>query len=105
MNRLQGRAHGLLSAQQNLRIAIFLQQKLAPLMVNTLKDKQQQLSFHTALLNSVNPLDILQRGFAVIKNAEDKLIKDIDQVNKDDEIKVQLRSGQLSAKVNTIEPK
>ncbi len=57
------------------------------------------------MLNSVNPLEILQRGFAVVKNAEEKLVKDVDQVNKNDQIKVQLRSGHLHATVNTIEPK
>ncbi len=81
------------------------QQKLAPLISNTIKSKQQQLAHQAALLNSVNPLEILQRGFAVVKNAEEKLVKDVDQVNKNDQIKVQLRSGHLHATVNTIEPK
>ncbi len=81
------------------------QQKLAPLISNTIKSKQQQLAHQAALLNSVNPLEIMQRGFAVVKNAEEKLVKDVDQVNKNDQIKVQLRSGHLHATVNTIEPK
>jgi len=97
-----------LQKQQIANKALQLQQpyqKLTPVIKQQLKNKKQRLAHQAAMLNSVNPLEILQRGFAVVRDQSNQLIKDTDQVSTDEKIKVQLRSGTLNATVNNIEPK
>lgn len=55
-------------------------------------------------LAALNPLAVLQRGFAVVHNAEGRLLTSVRQVGVGDEVSVRLTDGSFGATVREIHP-
>ena len=62
------------------------------------KYSAQRLEHIISKLEVLNPLNTLNRGYAIIKR-EDKVLSSIKNINKDDIIKISLKDGELSSKV------
>lgn len=69
------------------------------LMRQLMENKQRDLLNVLDKLDLVNPLGIMKRGFALLYDAEGKLIKSVCDVKKDDEMHVTLSDGTVDAKV------
>ncbi|HUQ49829.1 MAG TPA: exodeoxyribonuclease VII large subunit [Terriglobales bacterium] len=52
-------------------------------------------------LEALSPLNILERGYALVFDASGRLIKDVDQVNLTDEITARLARGSVTANVKS----
>ena len=52
-------------------------------------------------LEILNPLNALKRGYAIIKK-EDKAVSDIKNINKDDNINISMKDGNIKAKVMEV---
>ena len=51
-------------------------------------------------LNSLNPNDVLRRGFAIVQNKKnDKIIQDSNEIKSGDLINITLNKGNLDAEV------
>jgi len=61
--------------------------------------KSKELARLAAQLESLSPLAVLARGFAVVSRPEDGLVTSIDQVAPGDKIKVRLLKGSLNCMV------
>jgi len=68
---------------------------------NTLKNKRQILSSKASLLNAVNPLSVLSRGYSIVSQKNGDIIKQADEVNVGDEITTQLAEGSLVSIIKT----
>ena len=62
------------------------------------KFKKQNLDNIIGKLEVLNPMNTLKRGYAIIKK-EDSVISSINNLNKDDEIKINVSDGIIDAKV------
>ena len=62
------------------------------------KFKEQNLSHLLNKLDVLNPMNTLKRGYAIVKS-NNKVISDIKNVRKDDIIDVDIKNGNISAKV------
>jgi exodeoxyribonuclease VII large subunit len=71
-------------------------------MTQTLKAKQQQLSSSAQLLNAVNPLTVLARGYSITSLADGTVIHNKDQINVGEKISIQLEKGKLISTVTEI---
>lgn len=56
----------------------------------------------TDLVQAFNPIAILRRGYAIVRDSQSKIINQADQVKPETTIKVQLFQGNLEAKVNRV---
>lgn len=65
--------------------------------------KKQQLSAKVQLLNAVNPLDILARGYSIAKNTQGEVMKNTKKVKVGDELHTLLADGQLTSTIIHIE--
>ncbi len=79
-----------------------LQQKLNQTMQQKLRDEKQSLAKAAALLDSVNPLSILQRGYSVTSLADGPIIKESQKVKVGDTLVTRLADGELTSVVNKI---
>jgi exodeoxyribonuclease VII large subunit len=70
---------------------------------NLLEAKRKSLNIGMAKLNALSPLDVLERGFAIVQDDSDQIIRDSSQVNAGDSLKVKLAQGSLKAKVTETE--
>lgn len=65
---------------------------------NILINKNHELVLLVNTLKLVNPLNILDRGYSVVKK-DNKVIKDIKDINKEDNIDIRIKNGNIKAKV------
>ena len=72
---------------------------LAAVMRNVLLQQRVRSERLETALESLSPLAILDRGYALIFDANGKLLKDADQVKIGEEISARLASGQIHAAV------
>lgn len=72
---------------------------LASVMRNVLLQNRVRMERITTVLESLSPLAILDRGYALVFDASGKLLKDSGQVESGDEISARLAQGQIRARV------
>ncbi len=68
-------------------------------LLNSLKHKQILIKNLSARLNSVNPLDILARGYSFLTKPDGQIITMQAQVTKGDKIKAKLYEGEIECEV------
>lgn len=66
-----------------------------------LERKKQKIQVQAEKIISLNPLNILSRGYSLVK-ANEKIIKSSDEVNQGDEIEIKLYKGSLVGTVKEI---
>jgi exodeoxyribonuclease VII large subunit len=74
-------------------------------MSHTLQLNRERLASKEMQLISLNPLEILKRGYAVLSLPDQTIVRTIQQVKPEDRMNVRLFDGQFDVKVdNRIEP-
>jgi exodeoxyribonuclease VII large subunit len=74
-------------------------------MKNFLLTKRLRLEHMLAQLEALSPLAILDRGYALVFDANGQLLKDADKIKSGDEITARLSRGTIAATVNRKLPK
>ena len=64
-----------------------------------LKDSKSKAASTMVRLDALSPLKTLSRGYSIVSNKENKVIKFVNDINKNDEIKIRLTDGNINAKV------
>lgn len=80
----------------------WLQQSLAKAMHNYLHLMSQQIRYKATALETMSPLATLARGYAIVTNEKNELIRTGNQLQKDEIIQVRLHKGQVACKVESI---
>lgn len=78
-------------------------QSLATAFGNYLMRRQSRIQTLAAQLQSLSPISILERGYALVFDADGRLLKDARQVREGDTITAQLALGQIAATVKKPE--
>lgn len=92
---------------QQLRTQLALYQKQLPTWIAAqLRARQQRLQAAVQLLNSVSPLNTLERGYAIVThtNHQQHVLRDANTVAPGDKIRARLAHGELLCTVDTILP-
>lgn len=63
---------------------------------------QNELRLKAQILNAVNPLDILSRGYSVASDTEGKILRDTENLNLGDTINTQLADGRIVSQISEI---
>ena len=71
---------------------------------NRLLHNRSRLETGEGRLQSLSPLNILERGYALVFDPQGKLVKDSSQVKPGEEISARLARGELRATVKKIQP-
>jgi exodeoxyribonuclease VII large subunit len=64
-------------------------------------DYSQELNHYLKIIDAYNPLNIMQRGFAIIKHSG-KTVKSAKWLNESDEIKIYFADGLVDADVKRV---
>ncbi len=78
------------------------QLKMENLIKNQLISSKNRFQKLTAILDSLSPLKVVERGYSLV-TFEGELIKKSEQLKVNDHIKIQLMKGQVTAKVTEIQ--
>ncbi|GAB1268789.1 exodeoxyribonuclease VII large subunit [Aurantivibrio infirmus] len=80
-----------------------LNQNLMSTLRHLMKFQQQKFSSVVEALDTVSPLNTIQRGYSILVNEQGEIIRDASSLNKGQRIKAKLAKGQVVAKVEAIE--
>ncbi len=69
---------------------------------NKIRMEKQKLSKLNSLLNAHNPLNVLNRGYAIIEGENGNLISKIDSLSKEENIKITLKDGNKRFNIKNI---
>ncbi len=69
-----------------------------------LQQRGQRLAEAARLLNTVNPLSTLERGYSITSNEQGQVLRDAEQVRIGQRITTRLARGQVSSLVEGVEP-
>jgi exodeoxyribonuclease VII large subunit len=79
-----------------------VRRQLSNANAQTLQRQQQRLSAAAQLLNSVSPLNTLQRGYAIVSTAHGDVLRDAQHTQAGATVRARLAKGQLICTVETI---
>lgn len=68
-----------------------------------LRDREARLKNHAALLASLNPLAVLQRGYSITRRlSNDEIIREARRLTLEERVRIQLAHGSVQARVENI---
>ena len=79
-----------------------LQKSLDEKIVSIFKYNKQILDFKRQTLEIINPNSILDRGYSIIYNDKNEIVKDIKTVNVGDSLKLKVSNGEIISDVKEI---
>jgi len=102
-SRLQRHHPGQRLQQLQTRLA-FYRKQLPALMSAQLQSRQQRLQAAVQLLNSVSPLSTLERGYAIVSDENQHVLRDANAVKIGATVRARLAHGELICTVNGTVP-
>ena len=78
-------------------------ENLSRVMNERIKDLKHELAQISASLNALSPLSVLSRGYGVVFNDENKIVKSVNEIIVEDKILIKMIDGTIDASVNSIE--
>jgi exodeoxyribonuclease VII large subunit len=69
-----------------------------------LVDRRQRLELAARALHAVSPLATLERGYAIVADAEGRVLQDVTRLSPGDRITARLARGRIAAEVVSVEP-
>jgi exodeoxyribonuclease VII large subunit len=69
-----------------------------------LRRERSRLATLTARLQALSPLEVLERGYSILLDAEGRAVREVSQVRAGESVAVRLWRGRLRARVESIEP-
>lgn len=79
----------------NINKITYIQKNLSQIITNFLHNNKNLLTSHIKRLNSINPLEILARGYSIITDLNGHIIKSNKQVKTGELLKAKLHDGEL----------
>jgi exodeoxyribonuclease VII large subunit len=81
-----------------------LRQRMESAMQQRLTHAGERLAHLAQMLDSLSPLATLARGYAIITDADGRVVSDADRVEAGDRVNARLASGELTLTVDRAEP-
>ena len=80
------------------RLAL-LQQRQFSAVKNIVDERDERLKIRIASLDALSPLAVLSRGFSITETEAGEILRDSEDVKKNDNVKIRLARGTIKAKV------
>ena len=106
LSLLESRLHAsspLPTLQQMQRETLRMRHRLVTAMQHQLQQAGDRLGHLTRMLDSLSPLATLQRGYAIVTDAEGRVITDAGAVTTGEQVSARLAKGRLGLTVDEVE--
>ena len=87
------------SLQKYVVLNNYYREKTTQLVTQTYSESKLRLKNRIDILAALNPLAILKRGYSIISDSENVPIRSIKDIEVDEDIKLKLHDGQITARV------
>ena len=79
-----------------------LEKQLQNHLNRSLQSRKKQLEYLSRSLKTVGPLATLERGYAIVTDKDDNIVRQADQLRENAEIKTRFSKGSVRSTVNAI---
>ncbi|WP_458412548.1 exodeoxyribonuclease VII large subunit [Schinkia sp. CFF1] len=80
-----------------------MKRELERAVVKQINEKRMGFSNTITALNALNPLKVMERGYSLVYNADEKIVKSVKQISPGEMVKVHLTDGSLECQVWGLE--
>ncbi len=87
---------------KKIRFALLNQKQFAAIK-DVLDANDEKLKVAMASLDALSPLSVLNRGYSIVKNKNDEILRDVNGINLNDKLKIRLANGKLEVEVMKTE--
>ena len=87
--------------QKSLERYLNIKESLQKEIIKYMNDKKQLLYYTIQSLKLLNPLNILEQGYSIVKK-DNEIVKNTNKININDKLDVTLAKGTLKVKVEEI---
>ncbi len=87
---------------QNQNTVERITERLLSVMQQSLRYRRESLEHAAQTLNVVSPLATLGRGYAIVRDSDDKIVRDASTISAGETISARVARGELTAKVTSI---
>jgi exodeoxyribonuclease VII large subunit len=77
-------------------------EQLTSVIRQNLRQRRDNLEHAAQTLNVVSPLATLGRGYAIVRDSQGKIIRDVSEVDPGDTVSARVARGEMTAKVTSI---
>ena len=77
-------------------------EKLKDSITRIIENQTNTLSKNAEMLDNLSPLNILSRGYSVVKNEKSDIVTDSENINVGDNVEIILSNGAFKATVNEV---
>jgi exodeoxyribonuclease VII large subunit len=112
LSNVQGRLAGLRRSLQRLHVeryvereqqsVLWLRQRLMQATVQRLETAQQKCQFLAERLQGLDPAAILQRGYAVVRQENQRVVRSPDDIQVGDRLTIDVAQGKIQVKVEEL---
>ncbi len=88
-------------AENQTRLALLKQRQISAIK-DVIDAQDEKLKIKMASLDALSPLSVLSRGFSITQTEKGKILRNIKQINVDENVQIRLANGKLKAKVLEI---
>ena len=79
-----------------------LTRRIEYLFYTKLKENQNKVQYLLTTLNSLNPESILERGYSIVYDENNKIIKSVKNINANDKLSIKLSDGNIDSVVDSV---
>ena len=98
---LLGPAYALNTSRQKLDL---FDQRLTMAINQTIAESKQRVLLAQTTLDAINPAATLERGYAIIKQKDGKLVSSATALKSGDQVEIQLHDGTAAAEIQDVTP-
>ncbi|MFS1512225.1 exodeoxyribonuclease VII large subunit [Chengkuizengella sp. SCS-71B] len=80
-----------------------IQHRLNHIIMVYIKNQKLKLSSNVRQLDALSPLKVMDRGYSLVYNEDEKIVKSVEQIQIDQKIQVKLKDGKLDCQVKKVE--
>jgi exodeoxyribonuclease VII large subunit len=84
--------------EKKIRLAL-LKEKQVSAIKNKIGGRGEKLKIRMASLDALSPLSVLNRGFSITENEAGEILRDAENLNVNDKLKIRFANGKIEAKV------
>lgn len=79
------------------------EEQLDRLIFNNMDKNKVRIQNLNSLLKAYNPTNVLEKGYSIVQDLKDNVIKSVNEVNIEDTLKIKLKDGKIHVSVKNIE--
>ena len=96
-------AHPRVKLNEKRQMLMDLDERIQRNMQDKLKNSRNILAVYMERMKGLSPIDKLNQGYSYVETSQGRTLQSVEQVKKDDNIRIYVKDGQIDAKIMNLQ--